>query len=271
MARSIAIAAAALAGVVHAAKPEASPGRLAITMAVPPSGSAGPITGAVTGATGLNHNQYKVSVLTSGDGGQTWWDKSHGPYRNKQLADPGYDAGDAQNAGVVLQADFTWKLANYQASPNDATSDLWIAFCVPQSYDMSYPAYQIEGVAIRADLQAASLTWVLVSKTRGTLGSGAGAFPGVGSAANGGSAAPAASTAAAPAASPNAAAPSTAAEPAASPNAAAPSTAALPAGGGSAPAANGTVVNGTVTSGATGFQSLIGAAVAAVAAAYVLA
>jgi len=268
MARSLAIAAAALAGVAYAAKAAASPGQLGITMAVPPSGSAGAITGAVTGATGLNHNQYKVAVLTSGDGGVTWWDKSHGPYRNKQLADPGYDAGDAQNAGVVLQADFTWKLENYQASPNDATSDLWIAFVVPQSYDMSYPAYQIEGVAIRADLQAASIAWTLVSKTRGNLASGAGAFPGVGAATNGGSA-PAASPAAA-AASPAAAA-STAAAPAASPNAAAPSTAALPAASNTAPVANGTVVNGTVTSGAAALQSMLGAAMAAVAAVYVLA
>jgi len=242
-----------------------------ITMAVPPSGSAAAITGVVTAGVG-SHSKYKVAILTSGDGGKTWWDKSHGPYRNHQLADPGYDAGDAQNAGVVVKADWTFTLQGYQASPNDATSDLWIGFVVPSTYDMSYPNYQIEGVAIRGDLQAASLAWTLVSKTKGTEGSGTGSFPGV----PGGAAAPAASPAAAPAASPAAApAASVAADPAASPAAAAPSAAALPAGTGSSPApsANGTLpsVNGTVTSGAASLASALGAAAAAVAAVYVLA
>jgi hypothetical protein len=51
---------------------------IAIQMQVPPSGSAGPITGGVTGTDGRNYADFKVAVLTSADGGATWWDKTHG-------------------------------------------------------------------------------------------------------------------------------------------------------------------------------------------------
>jgi hypothetical protein len=244
MVRRLLSAAVALAGAATASETVS----MTMSLAQAPVGNAGPITGKITGTDGLVYSNYKVAILTSGDGGNTWWDKSHSPYFEHYLRDPSYDAGDAQNAAVVIQSDWTWTIQGYQASPNDATSDLWVAMVVPASFDMKWPDYQIEGTQIRGDLVAAALCYVEMSKTRGFVAAGAGGCacggPGVpnpnnainnaagGAAPAASPAAPAASHAASPA--PPAASP---APPAASPAAPAASLAA-PAASPAAPAAS---------------------------------
>lgn len=203
----------------------------AIDMKVPPAGSADAITGTVTDvAAGAKFSDYKLAILTSADGGKTWWDKSHSPYflawTRGEMANP----GELQNAAVVIQSDWSFTLKGYAASPYDATSDLWRAYLVPASFNMRWPEYQIEGIPMPADPAGVALCYEDVTKSGGRVGGGplnGGAAPPTAPAASPAApAAPAASSA--PAASPAAPAASPASNPAASP-------AASPAGGNTQP------------------------------------
>jgi hypothetical protein len=106
--------------------------------------------------------------------------------------------GEAQNAAVVLRADWTFTLADWSADPRDAYSPLWRAHLVPASYNMRWvalngrcvvpvhhvlpppprlacrrwPAYEIEGIPMRGDLVAATVAWVEVQRGGGKTGGG---------------------------------------------------------------------------------------------------
>jgi len=203
-----------------------------IDMTVRPSGSSGPITGTVKDVpAGAKYTDYKLAILTSADGGKTWWDKSHSPYflawTRGEMANP----GELQNAAVVIKNDWSFTLQGYAASPYDATSDLWRAYLVPASYDMKWPEYQIEGVPMPGGAGSpagVALCFEDVTKAKGRIAGGP---------LNGGNApapappapAPAASPSGKPAASPAAPSPAAPSPAAPSPAAPAPSTAASPA------------------------------------------
>jgi hypothetical protein len=72
-----------------------------------------------------------------------------------------------QNAGVVLRPDWSWTLEGYAGSQYDAVSDLWRAYLLPQTFDLSWPNYLIEGIPMRGDVPNGALCWVEVSKTQG--------------------------------------------------------------------------------------------------------
>lgn len=83
------------------------------------------------------------------------WDKSHTPYFLAFQAGALPNPGPVQNAAVVIQPDWSFSLFNYVASPYDLTSPLWRSYVVPSSYDMSWPHYQIEGIPIGGQFNAA--------------------------------------------------------------------------------------------------------------------
>lgn len=111
-----------------------------VQLRVPPVGDGGAVTGFVEPDPGMQPRDWKLAVLTSADGGATWWDKSHGPYLNaaKRSGDPQAiaNAAQLQNAGVVIQADWSFRLEDFAGDYNDLNSPLWRAYLLPSTFDM---------------------------------------------------------------------------------------------------------------------------------------
>jgi len=142
-----------LSGLARIATSTAQAG-VSVTLNIPPSGSVTPVSGKITGLTGPASNYKGILLISSGDNIDLWWDKSHSRYLNLGVPNP----GQAQNAGVVLASDFTFNWDNWASAPaQDGVARAFRFFVMPQSFDMTWPNYQIEGIPIPGDVLAAAI------------------------------------------------------------------------------------------------------------------
>jgi len=108
-------------------------------------------------------SDYKVILFISGDNGGTWWDKMHTLYL---VWWPSNDAGDQQQNGIPINADWSWNMTNWVTpdQPNDGVSTLLRAYVIPFAYDTKWPDYQVEGANIPGTLIQSSYAGIQVDR-----------------------------------------------------------------------------------------------------------
>lgn len=144
---------------------------ISMTVNTPALGVNNPVTGSVSGLP-LAANQYKIGILVSGDGGNTWWDKTH-DYPN--------GTPQAVVTGIPLNNDYTFTITGWVSDPNDLQAGLMRVIVVPQSFSFLWPGYQVEGVAYPNSLTTATVASYTINRGTGTVvqtpGGGAAASP----------------------------------------------------------------------------------------------
>jgi len=117
-----------------------------VNFVAPPIGTGNTITGQVTGFT--DPTQYKILILVSNDQ-TTWWDKTHIQPYGKPQPNP--------VQAVVIAADGTFKIPNWAGNPdsnsvnqNDLVTTYIGLWVVPDSFNTTWPIYEVEGAPIPA-------------------------------------------------------------------------------------------------------------------------
>jgi hypothetical protein len=137
----------------------------------PPLGSMSQFTGHITGVT--NPEQFKLIMLVSGDGGNTFWDKTHNQYLASGVADP----GSAQNAAIVISPSGSWSISNWVtldpvAAKSDAVAPIVKFFLLPITFDVSWPNYSIESIQIPGNVINAAVTSLTLNRDTQTQAQG---------------------------------------------------------------------------------------------------
>ena len=94
-----------------------------------------------------------------------------------ESSNPGVD----QNAGIPMNADWSYgpwtPWCNPGAVAEDSTAQFMRVYLLPQSFDLSWPDYQIEGMPIPGDVLDAAVASLEVDRTTNAAAASAGPVP----------------------------------------------------------------------------------------------